>query len=116
LPRPRRKRKPRPPGNFAVFCTGRGRHDRTHIRRGQVVTDDGRLGVVWDLREGPVPLASYREDGGQVFGLKCLTCGRNWERGGEDIAQRVIALGRAQGLTGSDNTPVAVDVSALGGV
>lgn len=111
--RPRSRRKPRPPGNFAAVCTGRGKHDRTHIRRGQVTVDGTRLTVVWDLREGPVPIASYREDGGQTVLLECPTCHRRWKRSDDVVAQAVIVLGREQGLTGSDNTPVEVDISMI---
>lgn len=111
MPRPRRRR--RPPGNAVVICTGRGQHKRHRIRRIQLAAEGGRITVLWDQREGPAPVAAYREDGGRTLAFACPACRRDWKRGDDMVAQIVIALGRMQGLQGADNTPVTVDISRI---
>lgn len=110
---PRHRRKPRPPGNGVIFCTGRGTHKRRHIRRFGLAVEGGKVVIMWDLREGDPPVAAYREDGGKTLTLPCLTCKRDWRRSEDDLVLIVIALGRAQARTDDDNTPVPVDISRL---
>lgn len=114
MPRPRRK--PRPPGNAVAFCTGRGAHKRKHLRRLQLVADGGRVAIAWDQREGPPPETGFRAaDGRKTFELVCPVCQprRHFKRREDDLVTIVVALGRQQGLTGSDNTPVEVDISLI---
>jgi hypothetical protein len=98
-----------------VVCTAgrRGPHKRRHVRRVQLAREGDQLVILWDLREGPAPIASYREGGGQTLVFTCRSCGRSWERDHDRIVETVIALGEMQGIWPGGNTPIEIDVARI---
>ncbi len=112
MSRPRRK--PRPPGNVQIICTGRGRHNRVPLRTLQLVRAGDGAALVWNTREGPAPVTPFAAPGDVgTYDLKCGTCGRHLKRHEDWLVKAALALAEQQGVRGSDNTPIVLDVSLI---
>ena len=112
MSRPRRK--PRPPGNVQVICTGRGRHNRVPLRTGQLVRVGDEVRLVWDTREGPPPVTPFAAvDGTETCEVRCGTCGRHLKRHDDWLVQAALALAEHQGIAGDNSTPIELDISLI---
>lgn len=114
MSRPRRK--PAPPGRVQILCTGRGTHDVVKIRTLQMIDAGTEVALRWNQREGKPPVTGFRDaEGRQTYELKCNRCrpGRHLKIREDKLGKAAMALAGFHGISGDDNTPVPVDISAL---
>ena len=109
-----RHRSPRPPGNVAIYCTGRGRHDEQRVRTLQLVRLGDEIHVKWSPREGAPPVTGLRDAGGYLtYELRCRRCGRHLKIGERKLVLAAMRLAEMQGISGDDNSPIRLDLSVL---
>lgn len=109
-----RHRSPRPPGNVDIFCTGRGQHPEKHVRTLQLVGLGDEIHLKWSPRDGAPPVTGFRDAHGYLtYELRCKRCGRNPKISERKLVLAAMRLAELQGITGDDNTPIRLDLSAL---
>ena len=115
MSRPRRK--PRPPGNVRVVCTGRGKHDPVRFKpplQLQLAAGEHPIRITWDSRMEIAPVTSFHAaDGPNTFEFTCGSCGRHWKRHEDEFIIVAFALADHQGITGDDSTPITMDISHI---
>ena len=114
---PRSRRKPRPPGNIRVVCTGRGKHGPVRFQpplQLQPSAGEHPIRITLDSRRGVAPVTAFHAaDGPNTFEFTCRTCGRHWKRHEDEFITITFALAGHQDIKGDGKTPITIDISRI---